>query len=66
MNAINGPLSWTTPDLEGMRDGGSFGRVFLGGVDGEAEDFTARVVFEGTNALESFLYCLYLSAEVIV
>lgn len=53
------------PNLEGMRDGGSFGRVVPGGVDGEAVDFTVRVVIEGTNALESFLYCLYLSAKVI-
>ena len=53
-------------DLEGMRDGGSFGRVVLGGVEGEAVDFTVRVVFEDTDALESFLYCLYLSARVIV
>ena len=49
-----------------MRDGGSFGRVVLGGVDGEVVDFMVRAVFEGTNALESFLYCLYLSAKVIV
>ena len=54
------------PDLEGMRDGGSFRRVILGGVDGEAVNFTVRVEIEGFNALESFLYCLYLSARMIV
>jgi hypothetical protein len=54
------------PDLEGMRDGGSFVRVVLGGVDGEAVDFTVGVVIEGTIALESLLNCLYLSARVIV
>ena len=52
--------------LEGMRDGGSFGRVVLGGVDGGVVDFTARLVVEGTDVLESFLYCLYLSAKGVV
>ena len=49
-----------------MRDGGSVERVVLGGVDGGTIDFTIRPVVEGTNALESFLYCLYLSAKVTV
>lgn len=40
----------------------SFGHFFLSGVDGDATGFDACVVFEDVAALESFLYCLYLSA----
>lgn len=66
MNVFKGTVGSTTRDLERMRDGGSFGRVILGGVDGGAVDFTLRLAAKGAIALESLLYCLYLSAKMAV
>jgi hypothetical protein len=66
LNVFKGMVGSTTRDLERMKDDSSFGRVILGGVDGGAIDCTIRLVVKGANALESFLYCLYLSAKIVV